>query len=601
MQIAKVIPKVKTSGDGIFDYSIPPEILPQIKCGVLVEVPFHGRTIEAIVMDIRRSSQIQILKPIIKIIDPNPVIDNLHLKLAKWMSDYYLAPLGQTLFENIVPSAKRTIKKNESEIAVQPSSLNLTNNRFLIIADFSRRLKFYLQAIEKTIKRKQSVLILIPDLSLIDYFAPKLKDLIILHANLTKTERWIAWDKARRKPFSIVIGSQSALFAPINNLGLIIVDQFESLSFKNDRSPRFSTVETAKKLTEFSKANLIIGSLTPDIENFYQAQKNYKILKHNFLKPKIEIIDTSNAKSILSETLKKNIEKNLFDKKKTLLVFNRKGEGNYYTCTNCNWIFNCKQCDLPLRPFENKAVCQRCDKTFDLPTNCEKCHGINLKKTGLGTRKLSKIIKDNWPKSTIINLEKDGDELTNDFDIAIATNYALKLNLPKIDLVAILDMDSYLYLPDFKSAENAFDTYYKFLKISDQGLIQTSRPDAGLSKSLAALDYESFFNHEINLRRKESFPPFTKMINLIFQNEDEEICKKDSIKTAKSLNGLKSNSTEIESLEILGPNPAFVFKKLNKSRWQIIIKHKNVLPENIRAFLLKQRNVIIDVDPVDLI
>ncbi len=247
MQIARVVPKVKTSGEGIFDYSIPPEILPDMKIGILVLVPFHGRKIEGIVIDIKRSSQITRLKPIISLIDTFPVIDKVHTELAKWMADYYITDFSKTLFENIVPPAKRIIKKRDDSTAtLQKLSGNRSPKKYLVVADFQTRLKFYLQAIKKTLARGQQIIILVPDLSLVPYFTRSIKNKIsILHTGLTLTQRWLEWDKIRRGDIDIVIGSNSALFAPVKNLGLIIIDQEENETYKSGQAPRYHTVKVA--------------------------------------------------------------------------------------------------------------------------------------------------------------------------------------------------------------------------------------------------------------------------------------------------------------------------------------------------------------------
>lgn len=604
MQIAKVVPKVKTSGSGIFDYDIPPEILPQMRVGILVEVPFRGRKIEGIVTDIKRASQFTNLKKIIRIIDPTPVIDDQHLALAKWMADYYLSSLGQTLFENIVPPAIRTIKKQTETMQNNNTFLapdkKVSSKYFLVQADFSHRLKFYLKAIDKTINRGQSVLILIPDLTLINYFTKNTKNPIILHSRLSKTERWLAWDKIRSgtdKAKQIIIGSQSALFAPVQNLGLIIIDQAEDETYKNDRSPYFSAITTAEKLAKISGSSLILGGLNHNIETFFYAEENkYEILKNKFLKPNISIVDTKSEKNIISATLVDAIEQSIQKKEKIILVLNRKGEGSSLTCVDCGWVQTCEKCGSPLRPENLKVVCHNCEKKYDLKTKCPKCQGFNLKKFGWGTKKLLKIARGLWPKEKIINLEKDGDKLINNFSIAIVTSYALKLPLSKIGLVGIIDSDSYTFLPDFRSAEKDFLNFFKFLKISRNGIIQTKNPEHYFVKALAKLDYMAYYQAELKVRYEGYFPPFSHLINLIYQNESEVICQKEAEKLAGKLRKIKN-----KDLQILGPAPAYFGKNRNFFRWQIIIK--TILPRlrELDELLKKQNDWKIDVDPVDLI
>src|SRR3989304_997532 len=323
MQIAKVVPNLKTSDEGIFDYAIPPELLPQIQEGILVEVPFHGRNVEGIIVDIKRSSQIPNLKPILKFIDPIPVIDIIHIELAKWMSDYYIAPFGKALFENIVPAAKKSIKNISLQTVQHKLARANLCQKYLLIGDFNARLSFYLKAIDETWRHQKATIILVPDLIIIPYLSKNIKkSFTILHSKMTKTQRWLAWNNIRSGKTRIVIGSQSALFAPVSNLGLIIIDQEENETYKNGRTPRYHASATAKKLCELTGANLILGSRTPRLETYYNASRNkYRLITKQNSRTNITIIDMNSEKYIISNALESAIEKSLQENKKILLVY----------------------------------------------------------------------------------------------------------------------------------------------------------------------------------------------------------------------------------------------------------------------------------------
>jgi len=558
MQIAKVVPKVKTSGEGVFDYSIPPEILPMIRIGILVLVPFHGRKVDGIIIDIKKSSAIPNLKPIISVIDTTPVVDTIHIELARWMSDYYLSPFGKTLFENIVPPAKRTIRKQADIILdVQKKSPNQSTKKYLVVADFQTRLKFYLQAIEKTLSRGQQVIILVPDLTLILYFTKYLKNKIaILHAGLSHTQRWQAWDNVRRGKIDIVIGSNSALFAPVKNLGLIIVDQEENETYKSAQSPRYHAVRVAEELSRLTAARLVLGSLSPRIETYHEALKK----KYLFLKPPkvpdISIVDMNFERSILSEPLKNQIVEILEKNQKALFVLNRKNT------------------------------------------------------LGLATSKLEKIIKEKFPGTKIIRIEKPARHASQGdaggdikvfpdtrWDIAIATNFALKSNLPKINLVALIDADQDLNFPDFRSAEKTFQNLYKFLRLGDTGLIQTHLPENPVVCNLAQMDYGHFYLGEIANRQKSGFPPFTSLVLLVYRNIDEKIAKQEVQKVYDSLALIRS-----PLFTILGPSSPFVAQSKNFFYQQIILKFSQNLQEEVKHILIAlPKGWSVDRDPYDLI
>lgn len=597
MQIAKIVPRIRTSGDGVFDYSIPPQILPDIKIGILVLVPFRGRKVEGIVIDIKRYSKFDTLKPIISIIDKIPAIDKVHTELARWMSNYYLAPFSKTLFENIVPPAKRTIKKQADNVMnAQAKTRNSSAKKYLIVADFQTRLKFYLQAIEKTLERNQQIIILVPDLAFIPYFERLVKSKIsILHSNLTKTERWLEWDKIRRGDTKIIIGSNSALFSPVKNLGLIIIDQEENDTYKNDQSPRFHALTVAGELSCLTAANLVIGSVCPRVETYFGAQEGKYLLQKN---PKsaedVSIVDMNFERRIISQPLENKINKTLEAGKKVILVFNRKGEGRSFSCKDCGWSQTCPECKLPLVPSVSHGFCANCEKSFSLATTCPMCRSSNLASAGLGTGRLASIVKKIWPGLKISRLEKDSSD-SEDWDIAIATSFALKKEFRNIGLVAILDLDQNQNLPDFFISGKTFETYYKFLRIGDTGLIQTHTPEQELIKSLGKLDYEEFYQTELKTRKKYSIPPFGRLIRLVFSHPDEKTCQEESDEIARKIKPF------LKQEHLLGPNPTFRAKRHNKFSYQIMIKFEK-LPIELKNILENlPSGWIVDVDPISSI
>ncbi|KKQ17521.1 MAG: Primosomal protein N [Berkelbacteria bacterium GW2011_GWA1_36_9] len=556
MQIARVVPKTRTQKTGIFDYSIPPALLPYIQIGLLVEIPFSGRKLEGIIIELKRSSPIPHLSSLISIIDPEPVVDKIHIKLAEWMADYYLAPFGKTLFENIVPPAKRMIKnKNFKRSTTSTPAIKIVphkSSQYLIMGDFSDRLKFYFQAIKKTLAQNKSVIILIPDLALLHFFTRIFQaPYSIIHSKMTLTERWLEWEKIRQGKVKIIIGSQSALFVPAQNLGLIIIDQEENETYKNDRSPRFHAVKVAETLSKLTGVNLLLGSLTPRIESYFQSLKNVYILKKTSKTKDCDITTINNVKKneILSLPLQEKIAENLKLRKKIILVLNRKGEGQLFSVT---------------------------------------------------TNKLAKLVKNLWPQTRIVRLEEgmNFSNLNKNWDIAIATTYALKFQFPPIGLVGIIDADYSLNFPDFRSSEKNFQILYKFLKIGEQGIIQTNLENNPVIEAVAKLNYEKFFLDELKIRHQYNFPPFTKLIRLLYKNPDEEKTQKEAQKIYQKLAPI--------GIPVFGPAPAFYSKKRNYYRFQIIIKISDSFKKDQTLPLFNflralPKGWIVDVDPMDLL
>lgn len=597
------MPKVVTNSEGIFDYAIPPAILPQIKFGLLVLVPFHGRKVEGIIVEIKRSSTIKNLKSILSVIDPIPVIDENHFKLAEWISNYYLAPLSKCLFENIVPPAKRTIKKSTNSWSPQVNINNSSNsakNQCLVMANFNERLKFYQKTIEKTLLRNRQIIILVPDLALIPFFTRTLEGRIaVLSADLSRTQRWQEWDKIRRGEVDIVIGSNSALFAPLEKLGLIIIDQEENETYKNYQTPRFDTIDVAKKLAKLTQANLILGSQTPSIETFFET-KNQKMLlrKSSPAKKEITIVDMNSERSALSTILQEKIEKTFEDCGKIVLLLNRKGEGMKIICKDCGWVQRCPECHWPLRPIENAAYCKTCEKSFPPKSICPQCSSPNLKATGLTTLKLEKILKNLFPQRKIIRVESGANiNLKLKWDLAITTSFALKFAFPPVSLVGIIDADQEFFSMDFKSNELAFSTIFKFLNMAPEGIIQTHLPQTDLILSLADLNYEEFYSKEIAAREKNEFPPFTKLIRILVKEKSQE----NTLEMAKNLKEKLEAADEAKILKIFGPLQLDDYKKRGNFYCQLIIKYKNNLPEKLENILRNvSKNIVLDIDPFKL-
>ena len=490
------------------------------------------------------------------------------------------------------------------------------NKEFLIIGDFPTRLKFYISAVEKTHVKNKSIIILVPDLTLLSYFTKYLKgNYSIIHAGLSKTQRWLEWDKIRRGDAKIVIGSQSALFTPAVNLGLIIIDQEENETYKNNRSPRFHAVEVAQKLSDLTGANLILGSLVPKIETYYQAtQRKFRILRKEITqKTDIIIVDMNSEKYILSNNLEKEIGETLLDKKRILLILNRKGEGTKISCADCGWMATCEKCGLPLVPQNTDNVCFRCEKTYLQPGSCPKCQSIKLRPMGLGIARLKKFLNDLFPKAKVIQVEKDIDDrlIRSDWDIAVTTTYGLKFGWPKIRLVGIIDADQGLNFPDFNSPQKTFENLYKFLKIGERGIVQTHLPENYIISSLARLNYERFFLDEISQRRKYDFPPYTRLVRLLYKDVDKEKVIEETQRIYRLLSAISHKQYAISP-----PYSAFIEKERGKFRWQIVIKTKRPasparlaakraggqLDKKIKDILRAlPKGWIVDVDPVNLL
>jgi len=413
MQYAEIAVNTKTSlSRQTFTYKIKPEHLPYIQPGVLVLVPFRNRNIDGIILTIKSRLTIEDpglkpsgqfsnlaiegkLKSITKIIDTQPILNTNQLELAKCISNYYLAPVGDVLFMMVPPIAHRLTKKSLITNRETEKQRNRETKIYTIYESLLNRIGKYIKLTEKALKSSQNVLIIFPQILIESEIKNKFEkifgkeNIALIHGNLKTSERYKLWQDISNGKKKIVIGSRSAIFSPIKNLGLIIVDEPENFGYKEEQSPHYNTVEVAVKMSQIHKCNLIFGSIYPDLEAILKIKKKIYLQVNNspvteiIKKLKFQIIDLQFEKKIINYTLENNINEYLKKNKKVLLIIDRKGSGSYFICSDCKKIINCQRCNLPLVYFENSNTLK-----------CNHCNTNNYAVTpGTGNRPISRCKK----------------------------------------------------------------------------------------------------------------------------------------------------------------------------------------------------------------
>ncbi|MCX6807172.1 MAG: primosomal protein N' [Candidatus Berkelbacteria bacterium] len=610
MQYAEVVPNTKTNlANQTFTYKIHPEILPRLKIGSLVLIPFHNRKIEGIILNFHKTKmgiEETKLKKITEIIHEEPVIDKSRLELAKWMSQHYFAPLSLCLFEMTPLPPKRNYKIiPEKTLAVDQSDL-----RDSII-----------KLCQKVISKNKQVVILFPEIKQASSAYPGLQTIfkgrvVIYHGELNKSERFETWKKIKNKNFDIIIGSRIALFTPLSRLGLIIIQDENSESYKNDRTPRYDTKIVAEKLAKITESKLILISPTPSLESYYRARKSKKLDSKSFylyqpLNPspptQTSIIDLRDETkkgnfSPISQSLKNLITSNFINKKRTILFVSRRGAASYLLCRDCGYVTKCPNCDLPLYysltdvKGEN-LTCHHCFFKTQMIEKCPQCQSSNIKFKGTGTQKIELEIGKILPKAKTFRIDKDTNPTENiSADIIVATQKLFSYSIEPVDLTGIISIDSALNLPDFRQSERVLSTIYRLKLLTKRNfIIQTYHPNDFVIKNATIGSYQDFYKKEIQNREKLNFPPFCRLIRIIHQTKNEVECQKQIEILANKLKPLVS---------ILGPSPCFYSKIRGKYRLQIVIKipPQGFLKPSIRQlFNTLSSNWIIDVDPVTLL
>ena len=469
----------------------------------------------------------------------------------------------------------------------------------------SGKTEIYMNVIETIINDKKEAIMLVPEISLTPQFVNKFikrfgKKVAILHSGLSAGEKYDEWRKIERKEVSVVIGTRSAIFAPFNDVGVIIIDEEHSATYKQDNVPRYNAKDIASYRAKYHKCPLILGSATPDFTDLAKARKGIFTLLElknrvgSATLPVCHIVDMASEMKkrnpIISELLKEKINDRLRKKEQIILLLNRRGHSTTVSCRECGYTFKCPNCDITLtyHKSSNMLRCHYCGYATYKLNECPNCHNDDLTFMGLGTEKLEKEISNMFENARVVRMDTDTtskkgahEKIIKDFseykyDILLGTQMISKgLDFPKVSLVGIINADTTLNLPDYKASEETFELLYQTSgragrsDIKGEVIIQTFNPDNYTLKCVLNNDFESFYKYEMDIRRKLKYPPYYYITSIKIASKYYEDASKEATKVA---NYLKNNISK-ESI-ILGPSTAAVFKFNNIYRFQIIIKYR---------------------------
>ena len=504
----------------------------------------------------------------------------------------------------------------------------------------SGKTEVYLQLIEKVIQKQRSAIVLVPEISLtpqmLDRFISRFgkEEIAVLHSKLSVGERHDEWKKIKEGNIKIVIGARSAIFAPLQNLGLIIIDEEHDSSYKSEASPKYNAKEIAKKIAIQEKIPLVLGSATPDLTTFYNS-KNGKITLLKLTKrannsdmPRVEIIDlkqelANGNRSMLSYSLYTAIEKNLKDKLQTILFLNRRGHSTFIMCRNCGYTIKCKNCNISMtyHSYENKLRCHYCGYEENLVKVCPECGSDKIRYFGTGTQKLEQEILSQFPQAKTIRMDVDTvtkknshEQILNKFknesiDILIGTQMVVKgHHFPKVTLVGVIAADSSLNIDDYRATERTFQILTQVAgragreNLQGKVIIQSYNPENFSIQNAQKQNYENFYRTEIALRKQLKYPPYCDIIVIGFNSISEEEIKKVSNMAYDFI----KNKLDNDEFKIFKPMPSPIDKIQNRFRWRIIIKGNmtenanevlNELLKNIYNQNYKDTKVSIDVNP----
>lgn len=501
----------------------------------------------------------------------------------------------------------------------------------------SGKTEIYLQLIEKVLEKGKDAIVLVPEISLtpqmVDRFLARFGDVVaVLHSKLSDGERFDEWQKISNGEKKIVIGARSAIFAPVNNLGIIIIDEEHDMSYKSDTTPRYNAKDLAKYIAEKKNCPLVLGSATPEITTMLHAKENdiaLYTLKNRANKahlPKVEIVDMRNElaignRSMISFKLQDEINKNLENKKQTILFLNRRGYSTFVMCRDCGYVVKCKNCNISLtyHSYENKLKCHYCGYEQAVIKECPECKSNKVKYFGTGTQKLENEVQKLFPNASIIRMDLDTvtkknshEEILNKFkneniDILLGTQMIVKgHHFPNVTLVGVISADGSLNMEDYRAVERTFQT---LVQVSGRAgreengnvVIQTYNPDHYAIIDSQKQDYDLFYNQEIALRKMLNYPPFCDIILISFSGTNLKDIEKISNLVYKKINLVKT-----DNMNIYKPVPSPIDKIKNNYRWRIIIKCKvtskvlDIINYAINDDIIKkskETKVIVDINP----
>ncbi len=597
-------------------------------------------------------------KDIIEILFDQPALSAEMIEIARWMSKYYSASLVSVL-NTMIPSGitkKRRTVATKQKKEISDDHKKLTSDQQHIFAEIendlykkpqlifgvtgSGKTEIYLQLIRNELEQNHGVIVLVPEVSLtpqaMERYSARFGDRVaVLHSYLKETERFATWKSVLTGEKDIIIGSRSALFAPVKNLGLIIIDEAHESSYKQDQTPRYESTRVAEKIKELTNCGLIFGTATPSIEMFYRAEKgelglrtlNKRIVQDKM--PNIEIVDMRHEfqygnKSIFSEKLQEAIRETLKVKGQIMLFINRRGMSTFVSCRDCGYVVQCPNCDIPLTFHydDMKLTCHHCGHSEIPAVLCPKCKSMAIKYFGSGTQRVEQEIKKLFGEVRVSRMDKDTTRTTgshevlynnfaqNDVDILIGTQMITKgWDLPNVRLVGIVSADAMLNYPDFHANERAYSLLTQIAGRTGRGelegkvIIQTYTPENPVFDAVKKHDYQFFYKKELTARQELHYPPFAKIVKLLYNSESNIEAEQEVSRLAEMLQKEEIYKTLV--IEIIGPSPAFLPRLNQRYRWQLTLKiTKPSEKQQIKLIDYLEKNTnnnwSIDVDPVSL-
>jgi primosomal protein N' (replication factor Y) (superfamily II helicase) len=645
-----------------------------IETGCRVVVPFRKRAVEGFVIGLRKDAPRNIeIHTVTEVIDAAPLVRPEIFELCKWISEYYVAPFGEVLRSALPPgiTAKHVERglKPATTSATEPSIEHvvaafsprptLTQDQSLALAAIldtsgfnpvllhgvtgSGKTEIYMRAAGDFLSQGKTSLILVPEIGLTpqltDRFAERFPgQTAVIHSSLTKRQRIDEWLRIYRGEAPIVIGTRSAVFAPLQNLGMIVVDEEHETSYKQEEVPRYNARDTAVVRAKLTRAVIVLGSATPSMESFRNAEaKKYRYVGittrvEDRPLPNVEIVNmrdeymVEGKQVIFSRRLLQAIAVRLERSEQTMVLLNRRGYAAFLLCRKCGFTFQCNSCSVALTYHRgiDKLLCHYCGLARKPPSRCPDCDSEYIHYVGEGTERLEAELKSCFPDAAIGRIDRDAMRHIRDYhrvlggfregkiDLLVGTQMIAKgHDFPGVTLVGVVGADAALSLPDFRAAERTFQLLTQVAGRSGRGdrpgevLIQSYFPDHYTFQLACTQRFEDFYARESRYRKAMFYPPFTALAGIMISDQDAGRAARIAREVGEYLDSLRS-----QAIRILGPAPAPLERIKRAHRFQLLIKSASRatlhdMLERLQAHIEEKKitstKVIVDVDPVSLL
>jgi primosomal protein N' (replication factor Y) len=567
-----------------------------------------------------------------------------------------LTPDQETVWEEIA----RGMKERVGQVSI-PADRDSSPLPYLLHGvTGSGKTEIYLRALQRTLDMGRGAIVLVPEIALtpqtIRRFAARFPGHIaVQHSKLSLGERYDTWRRIRAGEVDVVIGSRSAVFAPMPHLGLIVMDEEHEWSYKQERTPRYHARDVALKLAELTGAVVILGSATPDVVSYYKAQRGeYKLLElpkrimghrrqdaggrrlrykelgpeykgaYYLELPPVQIVDLrqelrAGNRSIFSRALQQAMTEALDAGEQIILFLNRRGTATFIMCRDCGHVLKCPRCEVPLtyHGTKDELVCHHCNRRSAVPSVCPNCWSKRIKFFGIGTQKVEAVTQELFPQARLLRWDRDATGgkdahdiflerfINHEADVMIGTQMVAKgLDLPLVTLVGVINADTALYLPDFRAGERTFQILTQVAGragrsvLGGQVIIQTYTPEHDCIQAASRHDYEGFYRQELAFRREQGYPPFRRLAQLVYTHSNIIRCEEEADRLYRLLHD-KIARLGLAGVDLIGPAPCFRRRLRGKYRWQIVVRAAD--PRTLLADMAFPLGWRVDIDPVSLL